>query len=334
MKNILVTGATGFIGNHLVNFLLKLDMRVRVLVRNSSNISTLPTGIEIHRGDLTDADSLANLCDNIDTIFHLAGFAHAWQENNHGFAAQHHAVNFQGTQNLVTEALRAHVQQFIYFSSVKAVADHDTMIDESFDQQPDSPYGIAKRHAENLLLSATQYTGMHVAILRPALVYGPGWKGNLAAMLRAIDKGYFIPVPKVTNHRSMVGIEDICRAALLAASEPDANGKIYFVTDGVAYSTHDLYVMMNKALGKRLPRWHLPLVIFKLLAQVGDVGEKILRRRLPFSSATMSKLFGSAAYDSTRIENEIGFKPKYELAKMLPDIVATYRMEQEVARTS
>jgi UDP-glucose 4-epimerase len=334
MYKILVTGATGFIGKYFVNFLLQRNLHVRVLARPSSKLSSLPSGIEIHLGDLTDAESLQNLCDNIDTVFHLGGYAHAWQENNPAFANTHHAINYQGTQNLVTEALRAHVKQFIYFSSVKAVADSETTIDEGWDKLPDSPYGIAKRNAENLLLKTARHSDLHVCILRPALVYGPGWKGNLASMLRAIDKGYFLPVPNIQNQRSMISIEDICRAALLAATTPDANGKIYFVTDGIDYSTRQLYEVMTRALGKHLPKWHFPLSAFKLLGYAGDVGEKILRRRLPFNSESMSKLFGSAAYSSRRIQNEIGFQPKSDLFKMLPEIVANYKLEREGIKTS
>jgi UDP-glucose 4-epimerase len=328
MKTALVTGATGFIGNHLLNHLLQQHYHVRALIRNPAQATQIPKEIEIIQGDLTLPASLKNICANIDTVFHLGGYAHAMGEYNPDFATRHHEINFLGTKNLIDEALLANVKEFIYFSSVKAVADTEECIDETWQHQPDTAYGIAKRQAENLLLNTQKNSTMHICILRPSLVYGPRWKGNLAAMLRAIDKGYFIPVPPVSNHRSMVSLEDICRAAVLVSRHPDANGKIYFVTDGKAYSTHELTLSLSKALGKRLPKWHLPLVIFKLLGYAGDFTAKILRRRMPFNTETLKKLFGSAAYNSQRIQNEVGFIPQYDLNALLPDIVSAYRQEQ------
>jgi UDP-glucose 4-epimerase len=327
MKKVLVTGATGFIGRYFVNYLLKHSCEVRALVRDRAKAANFPKEIEIITGDLTDKISLKNCCDDIDTVFHLGGYAHAWRENNPEFANEHHKINFEGTKNLFKEAQQSNVKKFIYFSSVKAVADSESPVNEDWSKDPDSSYGIAKRQAENFLLDAKNNKNMHICILRPALVYGPHWKGNLAAMLRAIDKGFFIPVPNIKNERSMISLEDICQAALLVSEEPKANGKIYFVTDGKYYSTRELFTAIVQALGKPVPKWHLPFFVFKALALLGDLGTKILRRRLPFSSETLTKLFGSAAYNSQRIQNEVGFKPIYQLSSALPEIVTAYRLE-------
>ncbi|MES2218848.1 MAG: NAD-dependent epimerase/dehydratase family protein [Pseudomonadota bacterium] len=325
MNKALVTGATGFIGSYLVNYLLREHYQVRALVRTGGNL--LPAGVDKITGDLTQPATLKNSCDNIDTVFHLGGYAHAFKEGDPAFAEKHNAINFEGTKNLFQEAVRGGVRSFIYFSSVKAVADSPQNIDEQWQQAPLSPYGIAKRNAEKYLLAAGQEHGIHVCILRPALVYGPGCKGNLYAMLRAIDKNYFIPVPAIGNRRSLISLADICQAAVLAARHTNAKGKIYFVTDGVDYSTRQLYIAMREALGKRLPNWHLPLAGFKLLGHLGDLAEKILRRRLPFNSESMGKLFDSAAYNSQLIQQELGFKPDYDLKKCLPEIIAAYRQQ-------
>jgi UDP-glucose 4-epimerase len=363
MNKALVTGATGFIGSHLINDLLgthpindsqgthpsrdhkgagafestnnhsltvaaRLDcenIQVRALVRTSANPTQFPPTVEQFTGDLTVPATLKNCCENIDTVFHLGGYAHAFKENDPSFAAKHDAINFQGTQNLFKEAVRSGVSRFIYFSSVKAVADSPHTIDEQWQQAPDSPYGIAKRNAEEYLLKAGLEHDIHVCILRPALVYGPGCKGNLHAMLRAIDKNFFIPVPDVANRRSMISLGDICKAAILSANHPTAKGKTYFVTDSVDYSTRDLYVAMRQALGKAIPGWHLSLAGFKVLGYIGDAGEKILRRRLPFNSESIGKLFDSASYNSQLIQQELGFKPEYDLKKCLTEIIAAYR---------
>jgi UDP-glucose 4-epimerase len=325
MHTVLVTGATGFIGPCLIQQLLAKNLTVRVLVRNREKIHWLPNDVDVFVGDLTQPESLQNVCKEVDTVFHLGGYAHAWSEKKHSFAQQHRLVNCQGTQNLLVEALRSRVKKFIFFSSVKAVADSSENIDETWHNPPTSAYGLAKRAAEQYILEAGQHTGMHVCILRPALVYGPKWKGNLESMLRATDRGLFPPIPPTQNQRSLVCIEDLCQAAMLAADNPNANGKIYFVTDGHAYSTRQLYVLMRKALGKKIPHWYIPFWIFRCLALLGDLGKKLSGMRLPFSSEALEKLFGNAQYNSTRIQRELGFKPIYNLEKMLPKIVEKYK---------
>jgi UDP-glucose 4-epimerase len=323
MKKVLVTGATGFIGSYLVDELRRQGYAVRTLTRQPT------TDSDAVSGDLTQPASLEHCCDNIEIVFHLAGYAHAWEENDPALAAQHHAINFIGTQNLYRVAARAGVKRFIYFSSVKAVADSSVCIDETWTAVPPSPYGKAKRDAENFLLAAALECGLEVCILRPALVYGAGWKGNLAAMLRAIDKGFFLPVPAIENRRSMVSLADISAAAIVCANHPQAAHKIFFVTDSIGYSTRRLYTAICTALNKPIPKWHVPLAVFKLLGWLGDIGQKIFRRRLPFSSQSLEKLFGSAEYNSARIQTDLGFTPRYTLENFLPEIIASYQTQHK-----
>lgn len=321
MTKALVTGATGFIGKVLVPYLLERGVSVRVLVRNFSP-SSFPVEVEQHIGDLTNPNSLVNAASNVDVVFHLGGYAHAWQNNED---EKHKQINLNGTENILEECIRAKVKKFIFFSSVKAVGDSEDCIDETWEGLPNTPYGKAKREAEYLVLAKGLQYNIHVCILRLALVYGPELKGNLYQMLRAIDKGYFLAIPKVQNHRSLISVPDVCQAAWLAAQHDVANGKIYFVTDKISYSTYRLYELILTGLGRSMPRWRIPLWIFKYLAWMGDQGERFLRRRLPFNSEAFQKLFGSSQYSSLRIQLELGFCPKYSLAKMLPEIIRIYR---------
>lgn len=322
MNKILVTGATGFIGSHLVKHLLAQQQSVRVLVRDLQKAAELPADVEVICADITQRQSVMGVCEGIDTVFHLAGFAHAWSHDDQHLAEQHHIVNFIGSQYILTEALRAGVKRFVYFSSVKAVADHDECVDENWQEMPSTPYGIAKRAAEELVLTLGEQHHMHVCVLRPALVYGPKWKGNLARMLHAIDRGIFLPIPETNNRRSMVSINDLARAAILVASDSRANGQTYFVTDGVDYSTRQLYELMLKSLDKPIPRWHIPYLAFKCLAKLGDGWQHICGWRAPFNGEALEKLFGSAQYSGLRICQELGFQPYDNLNLLLPAIVA------------
>jgi len=299
MQKVLVTGATGFIGRSLCQYLYEKGFQIRAMSRTVCD-SALSDQYEWVSGDITQPASLLGLCDGVDIVFHLAGFAHAEEEKGSQFRKQHEAINYHGTMHILNESERAGVKRFVYFSSVKAVAECDNCTDESWDKMPSDAYGIAKRQAEAAVLKISK----NPIILRPTLVYGLGVKGNLSAMIKAISRGYFPTPPPIQNHKSMVSLADLCRAAVLAAQVENPLQKIYIVSDGVAYSTFQIHQMILAALGKRKVELYLPLFIWNGLAKIGDILQKIIHRRLPMSSVVFKKLFSNAAYCSQYAKNE------------------------------
>lgn len=326
MTTVLVTGASGFIGRFLISYLLAQKVKVYALVRNK--MSDFPKEVMQRIGDLTNIPSLQGVTEDIDVVFHLAGYAHA--EDNPQSDALHMEINLMGVQNILNECLRSKVKKFIFFSTIKAVKENEACINEEWIDLPQSAYGKAKRRAEELVLNVGQRTGMFVSILRLALVYGPGIKGNLYQMLRAVDKKYFFGFPPVKNRRSLISVYDVCRAAWLVSRSPTANGRIYFLTETRWYSTYQIYSEMRKALGMKLPRWFIPLIFFKTFAYIGDTIERLTTKSLPFNSTVFQKLFGSAECSAMRIQNELGFSAKYELSTLLPDIIHFYRNTQKL----
>src|SRR3990167_5014784 len=325
MDKVLVTGATGFIGKGLIQHLALQKYQIRVLVRKK--IDYFSPEIEQFIGDLTSPATLINACESIDTVFHLGGYAHANNDNDITFNHHHDAVNFEGTKNLFKEAIQAKISKFIFFSSVKAVAETPNKMNEIWDKMPDTAYGLAKRKAEEYLLN-TQ-ANMHICILRPALVYGAGVKGNLASMLKTINRGLLPPLPETNHFRSMISVDDLCKASILAANTASANRQIYFVNDGKRYSARQIYIMMCKSLGKKIPNYGLPLWVFNFLAMSGNLIQKIKGRQLPFNNEAFKKLFSSPEYSVEKIMKDLNFKPEYDLEKALPDIVQQYRSLKE-----
>ncbi|EKD92039.1 MAG: NAD-dependent epimerase/dehydratase [uncultured bacterium] len=230
-------------------------------------------------------------------------------------------MNHRGTVNILNESIRAGVKRFIYFSSVKACAERNVCCDEAWEAWPTDAYGIAKREAENSVLSLCRENNIIPIILRPALVYGAGVKGNLSAMLRGISKGYFPTPPPVQNHKSMVSREDLCRAALLVATVENPKQSIFIVTDGVAYSTFGIVQMMREAVGRKKSTLYLPLWIWYALAKLGDIVQHIIKRLLPINTQAVNKLFSNAAYSSQLIKNELQFEPQYSLQDVLPFMI-------------
>jgi nucleoside-diphosphate-sugar epimerase len=153
------------------------------------------------------------------------------------------------------------------------------------------------------------------------MIYGNTEKGNLPRMIKAIKRGFFPPLPEVHNHRSMVHVDDLVQATLLAAQNPQTAGACYIVTDGQAYSTRQLYEWICAALGKRVLPMTIPLPLLKGLAKIGDKIGHTRGRQFMFDSAILEKITSSAWYSSVKIESELGFKPQRNLHEALPEIV-------------
>ena len=317
---VLVTGGTGFIGHRLVAALRERSARVRVLVRGQGSGVPSPLAgegwgggaVEIIFGNLADAASLIRACAGADTVFHLAGFAHADAADTPDFAARHWVVNAEGTFRLLDAAAAAGVEQFMFLSSVKSVGDPGPRcVDETWDAPPETPYGRAKRAAEDRVLAVGRATGMHVANLRPAAVYGPGMKANLTRLIEAVRRGWLPPLPDTGNRRSLVHADDVVQALLLAAARPAAAGRTYVVTDGRPYSGRDLYAIIRQALGRPVPRWAVPAPVLRSAAGLADGARWLAGRRDRKARTALDRLLGWACLDAARIRQELGYQPAW-----------------------
>lgn len=316
MSRFLVTGAAGFIGRHLCGYLRNRKHEVRALIRRPEE----GPWDQAFCCDLGSAPLPDGLMDGVDGIFHLANIAHTDLTGKE--AECYWVVNVAGTEDLLTAAANANVDRFIYFSSVKAVADPgEECVDETWEPVPNDLYGYSKRMAEQRVLAAGVKTGMHVCNLRPALVYGPGVKGNLFRMLQTVKRGRFPSLPDFGNRRSMVSLDDLITAAWLAMENPKANGRTYIVEDGQGYSTRMLYEAMCKEFGVPVSRWHIPEHMLCMGAVIGDWTGKLFKRNMPLNSAVLSRLMGSACYRSDRIRNELGWRPQKTFLDVLPCMV-------------
>jgi len=320
---ILVTGASGFIGRVLVHTLKSRGYQVRALLRKP-----LP-GLwdEEIVWDLASPTPLSpQALEGVTTVFHLAGIAHSY-----GIAPrQYYRVNVEGTQHLVRAARRAGVASFVYFSSVKAVADppEGQCVDEDWNLWPLEPYGYSKRLAEKVVLLAGKQSSLHVTVLRPALVYGPGVKGNLRRFISLVERGWMPPLPPVDNRRSYVHVQDVVEAALSVAGSPRTNGNVYIVAEPRPYSTTEIYLGLLRALGRTPPRWRFPLQAWLGLAKMGDLLEAVARHPVPWNSQAARRFFGSACYLSERLQKDGGWVPKRSLLESLPALVTATSSER------
>jgi len=290
MKIIFISGATGFIGQRLVR---AIDSNVRVLSRKKqSDYDTIVS-------DLQSAVIPDNTLDDIDTVFHLAGFAHDMRDTSK-IVDLYYKVNVSATVQLANLAVKSGVKRFVFVSSVKAGGNppFGTCANEKDQKNTEDVYGKTKREAELKLLEIGKESGMHVSIVRPSLVYGPGVKGNLQLMLSGIEKGWFPPLPETGNKRSMIHVDDLVRAILLVADDDRANGEIFIATDGTPHSSRDIYNAMCSVLGKSIPKWSVPKNLFDIASLVS-----------PRIKYKLNKLLGDECYSSAKLE-ALGFKAK------------------------
>jgi len=307
MSYTLITGATGFVGQRLVRCLKERDHNLRVISR--TQILDIDTVICDFLNDNIPESALYD----VDTVFHVAGYAHDLR----GISTLdniYRKVNVDATVRLLSLSVKYGVKKFIFVSSVKAggVAIHSRCMTEDDQNEPDGLYGYTKREAELAVLEAGQKSTMHVSIIRSTLVYGARVKGNLRMMLSGINSGWFPPLPNTGNCRSMIQVDDLVEALLLVSMNSKANGEIFIATDGVDYSTYDIYRAISEAMGKRVPKWFLPKFIFSIASLISShTREKVV------------KLLGDSCYSSEKLQS-IGFVPRRTLYNTLPDMVTNF----------
>lgn len=329
----LITGGTGFIGRALCAKLKARGAQVCSLARHADDGPWERMIVaDIGAGPLPD-----QVMSGADTVFHLAGKVHAISEVD-GEETEYLDANVEGTRNVLKAAIDANVPRFVFISSVKAGGEcSDVCLDEAMEDRPETPYGRSKLEAERLVFRLAREYEMHAVVLRLPLVYGPGQKGNLVRMLKAVAARRFPPLPEFGNNRSMVHVNDAAEAAILAAETPEANEQTYIVTDGRPYSTREIYVLMRVALGRSRPHLCLPMKSLRTAARFGDMVGRIRGLRFIFDSNALEKLSSSAWYSSRKLETELGFRPGYDLEKALPEIIEILGMnkarKQKVVKT-
>ena len=251
--------------------------------------------------DLIPIDALFG----INTLFHLAGFAHDMRDANK-VVDLYKKVNVDATVKLANLAAKSGVEKFIFVSSVKAggISTPGECTGESGQGNPEGVYGSTKREAELRLLEIGKNSGMHISIVRPSLVYGPNVKGNLQLMLSGIKKGWFPPLPETNNRRSMIHVDDLVRAILLVAKDKRANGEIFIATDGMPHSSREIYNAVCDVSGKSIPKWSVPKSLFNLASLAS-----------PRIKHKINKLLGDECYSSAKLE-ALGFKAQKSLKDM------------------
>ncbi|MGH7502662.1 MAG: NAD-dependent epimerase/dehydratase family protein [Longimicrobiales bacterium] len=317
---VLVTGANGFVGNHLVGRLHADGVSVRALVRKHSNAGPLDAlGVDHATADLDDNRSLGLAVAGCDVVYHLAAA--------HGPTATADAcesVNVRGTARLAQAAAHAGVSRFVYASTrgVHGIVRGGT-IDERTPTAPDTFYRASKLRGEQELTRVAAATGMDFVIVRLPSMIGPGaisWLG----LVRAVSTGRFRMIGTGTNRQHPCPIDDAVQALALVRTADSASGETFVVGGAETVSTREFLICIADTIGVALLRGHIPAAPYVALRMVQAAAARS-RGQLP-PPARNEFFLMNYRIDDTKARRALGYEPAHALTDAVREMLAWYRM--------
>ncbi|MGH1440781.1 MAG: NAD-dependent epimerase/dehydratase family protein [Cellvibrionaceae bacterium] len=292
MLNVLLTGATGFVGGHTLECLQKRKYNVTVLGRKECDDSSLGSPAEYFKG--------------IDVVIHCAACTNIIKKDltSDDVLNEFRRVNTYWTLDLAKKSAAAGVKRFIFISTIK-VNGESTKNKKAFtlddNPVPVDSYGRSKYEAEQGLFVISQKTGMEVVIVRPPLVYGSRVKGNFSSIINAVRKSIPLPLGSITeNRRSFLALDNLVDFISLCVDykkSPKAANQVFFLSDGEDISTAELFKRIATAYNKKSFLFPFPVLFLSLSARVLG-GESMVNR-----------LIGSLQVENSKARKLLGWKP-------------------------
>ncbi|AOW12632.1 hypothetical protein LPB72_16505 [Hydrogenophaga crassostreae] len=305
---IAVTGANGFVGRAVCEALRAKQHTVRPIVRQTDPGEPESVAVGPIHGDTDWAHALRD----IECIVHCAARVHVMAETETDPLAAFRIVNVQGSQRLAEQAAQAGVKRLVFLSSLKVLGEQ-TEPGQPFQAdavpQPDDPYGISKWEGEQAVQQAGRVASMDVVVIRPPLVYGPGVKANFQRLLRAVSRGWPLPLGAINNKRSLVNLDNLCDLIAVCVHHPAAPGQVFLVSDGKDVSTPELIQAMGRALGRPARLISIPPACLHLMG------------RLSGRLAQIERLTGSLQVEIGHTREVLGWTPRTSLQQALQSLV-------------
>lgn len=318
-RRILITGASGFLGFHLIQEALKENYEVYAAVRKTSNVSHLDTSkIHLVEPKWTDEKALHELLASlkITHIVHAAGATKAKTQEDYNF------VNAIYTEKLAKAAAAAQIQHFLFISSLAAVgpSENGELLTESSIVKPITYYGKSKLLAENLLAAIPD---LPYTILRPTAIYGP-WEKDLFLLLQLINKGWEIYISRMPQILSFVHGNDVALVSIQLLSLP-AQRTVYHISDGINYNRYDFASIAKKSLRKKTFKLHVPMPLVKAIAWSMDAVYKN-GKGIPALNPDKLKELTAPNWGCSiqKIQTQTGFQPQFDLEKGLSHTIEWY----------
>ncbi|WP_111896904.1 NAD-dependent epimerase/dehydratase family protein [Aeromonas caviae] len=309
---ILLTGATGFVGNAVLKqLMLQPDVIIRTYGRRA------PVGLNANRtadarvqmishatGEISAVTDYAPALIDVDVVIHCAAQAHI-NKNATDRQAEFYNVNCEGTLKLARQAIEAGVKRFLFISSIGVNGSHNQQGPFKYDDvaAPWDDYTRAKYAAELGLMKLATETGLEVVIIRPPLVYGANAPGNFGKLAQAVKAGKWLPLGAVYNQRSFVALPNIVDLIITCITHPRAVNQTFLVSDDQDVSTTQLLQMMTQAAGKSPRLIPVPMSWLRLVG------------RLTGKQAVIERLCGNLQVDIGHTKQTLGWQPPISVAE-------------------
>ncbi len=315
---VVVTGAAGFLGRELVRRAEAAGWGVRA---TDLGRGRLPAHVDFFPADIRRPETLDGLFNGAGAVIHAAGLAHVFDQD---VAAPFHEINAKGTAHVVRAAARAGVRRVVLVSSVAVYGPSDGPCSEDSPCRPETPYARSKLEAERLATEAAGASGIGLAVLRLATLYGEEDPGNVARLMRAIDRGRFVRIGRGENRKSLLYRGDAARACLAALRGSLETNTATYNVSAQACTMREIVDSLARALGRRVPPWYVPAPWARGL---GRVAERLARGRgrLGRLSQALEKWLADDVYRSDRFQTDLAYRAEVTLDEGLRREVAWHR---------
>jgi nucleoside-diphosphate-sugar epimerase len=316
IMRVLVTGATGFVGRATVVQLVAWGGYEVLALTRRRTTRPVSGACYLSGGDLTTQRHWRPMLTGVKVVIHTAARVHILNDRTVDSLAEFERVNVEGTLSLAREAAATGVQRFIFLSSIGVhgvQTEAGRAFSESDPPNPHNIYARSKLEAEVALRQLAEQTGLEVVIIRPPLVYGAGVKANFADLLRAVQRGWPLPLGQVNNRRSLVALDNLVDFILTCMTHPQAANQTFLVSDGQDVSTVDLVRGLARSAG--LSPHLFPIPLWALRA-----GAALLGR-----STDLQRLCGNLQVDISKARHLLEWAPPISLEVGLSRAIAERR---------
>lgn len=326
---VLITGATGLLGGHLLEELQRRGEQIRALVLPVENAEQLiAQGVEVVRGDVTDASTLAPAVKDIEIIFHLAGMMGVDRP-----LVDYHLVNVTGSENLYRAAQAAGVRRFVHTSSHTVYGlGYARFLTEEDALRPDpDPYSITKAEGDRLMRRLMLKRDVETVIIRPGTFFGPGDRLHFGRMAQRMKNGKGIMIGRGDNALPFCYVTDVVQGFLLAAYHERAPGNVYNISNDRPLTQQEIFNAIADDVGGKRPTRHLPYLPIYYGSIVAEKIALITHSR-PIVTRLGVMMFGTDTRHSVeKARRELGYEPKVDIREGLRRAAAWFNaggMEQ------
>lgn len=330
--HILVTGASGFVGGHLVPRLLQEGYSLTCLVRNQEKANILhgKYSVNIFIGDVTDPDTLKGISEGVDYVIHLAAMGHVsavTKESYNAFVE----INEKGTKNLISEfSSGTTLKKFIHFSSTAAMGPIGLpLLNEESPPNPLTPYQKSKQRSEQIVLRAFKEKQFPGLILRPCMIYGPGGYGEFHKFCRLMKRGVFPKVGLGKNLTPLVYVEDVVNATI-AAIERGRAGESYIIASENSIPMDNLRQLIVGNIGVKPPYIYVPGWFALAGARLVELLFPLFGKEPIATYRNIKSTIVDRTFDINKAKNELGYIPCYTFEEGIKQTIAWYKSQQRI----